>query len=400
MKTKTKLLLVSVLVLILISAEAIEDQKSQWKGKIEYENGIKIIRNPKRPLYGEITFKLEEDLIIGNEEDENYMFYKTWDVKVDKQGNIYILDRGNFRIQKYNNKGRYIQTIGRKGQGPGEFESPRNIFIDPENNIYVNQARKISIFDEKGNFIKSVPLEIPIQDFCIDSKENIFAIAFQTSKNLGVKNVIVKLDSNGKEVKVFEESLETSALQFLDGYIATMVFASNPYHPNVFFNPLAANSLSYCISSEYELIIIDNNGSITLKIQKDVKPEPITRRERKNLIEKMHKGYSKRDWKMSKTSIEKALNFPPHRPFFDKVITDDKHRLYVRLVKSHLDKSSEIVWDIFSDSGYFLYKAMLPVEPKIIRDGYIFTIETSEETGFEIIKRYKIKNWDQIKEGI
>ncbi len=38
----------------------------QWKGKIEDEEGIKIIRNPTDPLYGEIEFDLEEDLSIGN----------------------------------------------------------------------------------------------------------------------------------------------------------------------------------------------------------------------------------------------------------------------------------------------------------------------------------------------
>ena len=50
------------------------NQKPQWKGKIEEENGVKVIKNPKEPLYGEITVELEEDLSIGNEEDENYAF--------------------------------------------------------------------------------------------------------------------------------------------------------------------------------------------------------------------------------------------------------------------------------------------------------------------------------------
>jgi len=43
-------------------------QKTEWKGKIEYENGIKVIKNPEQPLFGEIIFDLEEDLSTGNVE--------------------------------------------------------------------------------------------------------------------------------------------------------------------------------------------------------------------------------------------------------------------------------------------------------------------------------------------
>ena len=42
----------------------------------------------------------------------------------DKDGNIYILDTGNTRIQKFGPDGEYLATIGRKGQGPGEFIMP------------------------------------------------------------------------------------------------------------------------------------------------------------------------------------------------------------------------------------------------------------------------------------
>ena len=77
------------------------NQKPQWKGKIEEENGVKVIKNPKDPLFGEIEFELEEDLSIGNEEDENYLFYRSVRIAVDSEENIFVLDRGNCRIQKY-----------------------------------------------------------------------------------------------------------------------------------------------------------------------------------------------------------------------------------------------------------------------------------------------------------
>ena len=63
------------------------NQPPQWKGTIEEENGVKVIKNPNEPLYGEIEFELEEDLSIGNEEDENCAFYRGVRFDVDSEGN-------------------------------------------------------------------------------------------------------------------------------------------------------------------------------------------------------------------------------------------------------------------------------------------------------------------------
>lgn len=135
MKSLLKLVIVISIVLFFFSAYAIENQNFQWKGTIELEDGVKVIKNPNEPLYNEITLDLEEDLSIGNEEDENYMFYTFVRLKVDSQGNIFALDGGNCRIQKFDSDGNYLHTIGRKGQGPGEFNRPFLFQIDEEGNV-------------------------------------------------------------------------------------------------------------------------------------------------------------------------------------------------------------------------------------------------------------------------
>jgi len=143
-------------------------QDVKWKGIIEEEDGIKVIKNPAEPLYGEITFKLEEDLSIGNEKDENYLFYRTWHLAVDRQGNIYVLDGGNKCIQVFDKQGQYLRTIGRKGQGPGEFRSPQNVFVNDKNGeVYVPDFRSIKVFASNGNYLKTIPLESYNRSYCI-----------------------------------------------------------------------------------------------------------------------------------------------------------------------------------------------------------------------------------------
>ncbi|UCE21707.1 MAG: 6-bladed beta-propeller, partial [Candidatus Aminicenantes bacterium] len=137
MKSKLRLIQVVIIAFIFTISLSCQKQKTGWQGIIEEENGIRVVKNPAEPLYGELVLELEEDLSIGSVEDEKYMFYRIGDIAVDSQNNIYVLDGGNYRIQKFDKDGNYLQTIGRKGQGPGEFMMPFNIFLDELDNIYV-----------------------------------------------------------------------------------------------------------------------------------------------------------------------------------------------------------------------------------------------------------------------
>ena len=141
---KLRFLLIAVLGLALVCPAYAQD-KPVWKGKIEYEDGVKVIKNPKEPLFGEIIFELEEDLVIGNEEDENKAFYRGIRYNIDREGNIFISDVGNYRVQKFDKNGKYIMTLGRKGQGPGEFLDVGIITFDQNENIYVQNSFTSSI---------------------------------------------------------------------------------------------------------------------------------------------------------------------------------------------------------------------------------------------------------------
>ena len=79
-------------------------------------------------------------------EDENLAFSAPYDIAMDKEGNLYILDLGNICIQKLSPEGQYLDTIGRQGQGPGEFQSPFSLDIDSEGYLYVSdyQARRFT----------------------------------------------------------------------------------------------------------------------------------------------------------------------------------------------------------------------------------------------------------------
>jgi hypothetical protein len=65
--------------------------------------------------------ELVEELVIGGDENE-YAFHALFPrVVADEAGQIFAMDGGNRRIQVYGPDGKYLRTIGRSGNGPGEF---------------------------------------------------------------------------------------------------------------------------------------------------------------------------------------------------------------------------------------------------------------------------------------
>jgi len=375
-------------------------QKVEWKGKIEKEKGITVIKNPTEPLYGEIKFELEEDLSIGNQQDENYLFYRVRDIQVGENGNIYISDSGNHRVQCFGEKGNYLLTIDRKGEGPGEFNIPLILQIEDETGkIYVNDGlRKIKIFDKEGNYInKDIIIEGVLSDFYLDSNRNIWGLFSSPGTNS-----IKKVNHEGKVVQKLAESPFMFTKKILSketvgdrGY-AESLSITHGYEHDSYISKIDNQTFIYGYSKEYELNIFDKEGNILIKIKKDESYKKFTKEEKSRIENRIKVGLISDGYPYRGIS----LRFPDHMPFFYSIFTDCRGRIYVRRSPRQRGGTRERVYDIFSKEGYYLYRATIPSRPYIIRNGYLYTRIVNEDTGEELVKRYKIKNWEEIKEGI
>ena len=58
-------------------------------------------------------------------------------IAVDNQGNVYVADWGNHRIQVYNRRGDWLRAFGVHGNEPGKLAGPIGIAVDSQGNIYI-----------------------------------------------------------------------------------------------------------------------------------------------------------------------------------------------------------------------------------------------------------------------
>ena len=128
---------------------------------VETVNGVRLVHNGDKGQWGKqpkVRLELVRTLGDVNAEDEVVAFYMPAGLALDGRGNIYILDTGNHRIQKFSPDGRFLASFGRQGQGPGEFAYPDSIDIDATDMIWVSDPnnQRLQVLTPEGAERKTI----------------------------------------------------------------------------------------------------------------------------------------------------------------------------------------------------------------------------------------------------
>jgi DNA-binding beta-propeller fold protein YncE len=74
------------------------------------------------------------------------------DIAIGKEGRLYVVDGGNFRVGVFDRDGRWLRSFGSIGKQYGQFARPKEIAVDPAGNVYVVDTAfgNFQIFDPDG----------------------------------------------------------------------------------------------------------------------------------------------------------------------------------------------------------------------------------------------------------
>lgn len=172
-------------------------------------------------LYGFTVFDENSENLTGPEGEvlwsfsyfgQDDFFHRPSDMEYDADNSlIYIADYGNNRVLAFDKEGKYVCTIGKKGQGPGEFSSPTGLCLMPDSRLAVADYgnNRIQIFDAEGEFERAINTrELQVADILVIGEE-IFTVPTYGSSgfrlNMGLKEdsqpLVNVLDFDGNEVR-------------------------------------------------------------------------------------------------------------------------------------------------------------------------------------------------------
>jgi DNA-binding beta-propeller fold protein YncE len=76
-------------------------------------------------------------------------------VAVDSDGNVFVTDTFNDRVESFDADGEFISTFGKNGDGPADFERPKGIAVDCDGHIWVVDAAQnvVKVFNQQGRLL-------------------------------------------------------------------------------------------------------------------------------------------------------------------------------------------------------------------------------------------------------
>ncbi len=82
-------------------------------------------------------------------------FAKPTSVAVDQDGNVYVTDMLNYRVEIFDADGKFIRAFGKHGDGPGYLAMPKGIAIDCDGHIWVTDSmqNRVHLFTQEGDLL-------------------------------------------------------------------------------------------------------------------------------------------------------------------------------------------------------------------------------------------------------
>jgi DNA-binding beta-propeller fold protein YncE len=147
-----------------IKTSAQDDGEYQWTVPVSLADGSDysiLITSVEKPAVSgrsasfTITHWYEFMTKWGSGGSGNGQFNSPWGIAVDNSGNVYVVDTGNNRVQKFTSSGAYVTKWGSLGTGNGQFHEPYGIAVDSSGYVYVadRENNRIQKFTSSGGYI-------------------------------------------------------------------------------------------------------------------------------------------------------------------------------------------------------------------------------------------------------
>lgn len=395
---KTRILSITTITFSLfILFNACGEQRAHRQRTIEEADGVTVVKNPLEPLNPELKIIFEENLTIGvGDGDENYMFGSLVVMNTDDDGNFYVTDGDRNTVKKYNSNGNFLQSIGRPGQGPGEFQSISEVRFDIEGNIYLNDVKnqRISFLSKEGNYISGIKFPSVFERVVINS------MGFYIAKS--VDNIELGQGKKWDYVyglfddkfNLIEEFLrfpqEANVKKYEDSIVKVFanLLSDMAFEPFVNYI-LDKNDLIYFgYPRNYEIKVYSSEGKLMKIIQRDFEPVKISERHKEYFEQNLDEQFLAKMPAREMKKVFESIKYPKYKPAYERFTLMENGWIFV-VVDSVRDEYKLV--DIFNKDGEYLaqFETDISTDWLSFNNGKAYAVATIDD--YKFIKRYNFE---------
>jgi len=251
---------------------------------------------------------------VGELEGRDYENFGTVnDVAFDARGNLYVLDATGYRIIVFDPAGKYLRTIGRKGDGPGEFGLPMAMAILPGGELVVNDAAKsnLQIFGPDGTFRRTMVLPEALGRASgrmrLSPRGGVITETMQLQRlaSNGQRTPPQRMQLPGRSVTRLDirdsvngsplfsaapRDVQLSAPRQAAGGTMHVSMSMRAFEPSLLWAPTADGGLAASNQAGYRITLLDAAGRTARFLERPITPRKVTDADKKRFLENQKKG--------------------------------------------------------------------------------------------------------------
>ncbi len=373
-----------------------------------------VVRTVSGSVWGEHAALVPEVSIGETDGPEEYLFGSVRSITVDDDHNVYVLDGQASHVRVYDSTGSFVATLGRQGEGPGEFQVPIGIAIS---------SGRVLVRDPANARVQLFHLETWEADEWRYGPSDIFLNSPLYTDDQGRIYVDITSDEEQRFLVMGPDGAHIDTIpapdappDFDDGRYRLLARAENdgrwisvsatvPFSPGWYWTVHRNGHFLSALSTAYRIDLQQDSG--VLRIEKKHRPVAVSDEERDDhrqpIVDRMRRFDA--DWSWDGPGI------PDHKPPFRGLRAGTDGRIWVQLWTEGRQvpndehdpsdpESAPYTWvqpvryDVFEPDGTYLGSVDMPEgfslsAPPVFGRSFVWAVEL-DDLGVERVRRYRL----------
>ncbi len=367
----------SVVALILCACSG----EGRWMGTVRDSAGVAIVENTLESIWSvSDQWTLEEEVRIGTiEGDPDYQFGAIGFIAVDSHDRMFVMDAMAQHIKVFSADGRYEQTIGRPGAGPGELgQAAVSLYMGPGDTLLVPDLgnQRINRYAPDGTSLGSFRLEIekglPMAINATRSGvivEQVRPLALPDQPVRDTMDAIVKLASDGTVLDTLKRFPSGGTINLGGATPELNFFSAEPV-----WQIMEDMRLCFGVNDNYSIEVYSPDGVLERIIRKPFTQNPVAERDQEMMVEAMVELWTEAGVPpQAIPQLRQIIHFGEFYPAFAAIQRGPGGTMWVQHIQSPSELSEEDLesfnliedmgakdWDVFDAEGRFLGVVTMP----------------------------------------
>ncbi len=363
--------------------------------------GIRIVENPARAP--ELAWHLSPEPVVqigGASAGDQYELFEVRSAVRLSDGRIIVANAGSRELRFYSSEGTFVRSVGRRGDGPGEFQNLQWMERTPGDSLITYDIRhlRLSVFDSSGAFARSFLLQssdaVPFANVVDMYRDRTFlAQGFVNTGNVtpsGMQRYDTPLYHFAAEGALLAElgmfpGDESYFKSFADGGFSSY----DAFFPLSTYRVAAGDRLYIAQNDTYELRRYTSDGALTDIVRRAHTPVSVTREhvrlEREQRLTQSHSDEGRR----ALSEVLDEIPVPETFPAYQDVRVDDNLNVWVQ--EYVMPGVGGAAWSVFDSTGVLLGQINVPLlfEPYHIGTDFMLG-EWRDDLDIEYVQLYEL----------